>query len=79
MADCMDWRAPFFSQPVDEILELLRENKAFLQEVTTEFKKNVARLKIKIFSCYEEVPTPPLEKCVRFPCLVLGLLIKGLC
>jgi hypothetical protein len=73
----MDWRAPFFNQSVDETLELLQENKEFLQEVTTEFRKNVARLKIKIFSCYEEVPTPPLEKCVRFSRFMA--LCKALC
>jgi hypothetical protein len=73
----MDWRAPFFSRSVDETLGLLQENKEFLQEVTTEFRKNVARLKIKIFSCYEEVPTPPLEKCVRFSRFMA--LFKALC
>ncbi|KAL4786976.1 hypothetical protein BJX76DRAFT_50925 [Aspergillus varians] len=46
-----------------EVLKAVERNSKSLQKLTVDFRKQAIRIKVKILACYEQLPTPPQQRC----------------
>jgi hypothetical protein len=56
--DAVNTGRPLSEATYHGVLDWLNQHAQTLESVPKDFKKSASRMKIKVFSCYEQVPTP---------------------